>query len=295
MPAGSGDRRRRDWARAIAVECPDLLAVGGLALAGVAVVLVPTLAPLRPVVRLAFLLVAPGYATTVPLFPVPSARATDRATPTRLERAALTVAGGAVLAGTFAIGATLAAFRLTPGRAVGALAAWTLAAAGVGAWRRMRARGDRPRAIVDRIQAAVSRARESRLAVALVVLTVVAAGAAGALVTVDFRPDPYTKLEFVDELRVSPEGATTYTLLVVGQRAIRAGEGVRIERTRRFAARSRSLPAGERWRVSIAGPVEDGTTRVAVHLYVDRSPAEGAPDARLHAWLPRDGASATAT
>lgn len=127
----------------------------------------------------------------------------------------------------------------------------------------MRARGDRPRAIVDRIQAAVSRARESRLAVALVVLTVVAAGAAGALVTVDFRPDPYTKLEFVDELRVSPEGeftatvavenhegrATTYTLLVVGQRAIRAGEGVRIERTRRFAARSRSLPAGERWRV----------------------------------------------
>lgn len=117
-----GDRRRRDWARAIAVECPDLLAVGGLALAGVAVVLVPTLAPLRPVVGLAFLLVAPGYATTVPLFPVPSARATDRATPTRLERAALTVAGGAVLAGTFAIGATLAAFRLTPGRAVGALA-----------------------------------------------------------------------------------------------------------------------------------------------------------------------------
>ena len=113
MPAGLGDRRRRGWARAIAVECPDLLAVGGLALAGVAVVLVPTLAPPRPVVGLAFLLVVPGYATTVALFPVPSARAADRATPTRLERAALTVAGGAVLAGTLAIGATLAGFRLT--------------------------------------------------------------------------------------------------------------------------------------------------------------------------------------
>ena len=47
--------------------------------------------------------------------------------------------------------------------------------------------------------------------------------------------------------------------------------------------------------MSIAGPVEDGTTRVTVHLYVDRSPAEGAPDERLHAWLPLDGASATAT
>ena len=80
--------------------------------------------------------------------------------------------------------------------------------------------------------------------------------------------------------------------MVVGQRAIRTGEGIRIKRTRRLAARSRSLPAGERWRVSIAGPVEDGTTRVAVHLYVDRSPAEGAPDARLHAWLPRDGRGA---
>jgi hypothetical protein len=119
----------------------------------------------------------------------------------------------------------------------------------------MRARGDRPRAIVDRIQPAVSRARGSRLAVALVVLTVVAAGVAGALVTVDFRPDPYTELEFADELRVGPEGqftatvavenhegrATTYALVVFGQRSIRTGEGVRIKRTRRLAARSRSL------------------------------------------------------
>jgi len=303
---------------------PDIALVLAMTVAADAFALAPVIrdTPLR--IAFAFLLVlwAPGYAAIAALFP-PAAEGDD-APLDGFERAALSIAASALLAGISGVALSVLSVLSVGVRPVpiaGALTAITAAASAVALARRTTAG-------TGRVTIPIPKAPTTdRLTVVFVALAVVAVAAAGF--TVAAPPEPYTALSvtsdadgaaLTDEARTVAPGAgadltvavrnrehatVSYTVVVVarpdGATALDnasgvvsgADDGTAVPTERhRFSG---TVAPGETWQRShtVSPPFPGDRTRVEYLLYRDTPPDEPTianADEAVHVWFRARGA-----
>ena len=300
---------------------PDIATALAVAIAADAFALAPVVRDTSPRVVFGFLLVlwAPGYAVIAALFP-PAAEEGD-APLDGFERAALSIAASALVAGASGVALSVLSVGVRPAPLALALTAVTVGASAVALARRMRS--GTPRVEVPTPGVSV----DDRLTVAFVALAVMAVAAAGF--TVAAPPEPYTALSvtsdadgaaLTDEARTVAPGAgadltvavrnrehatVSYTVVVVarpdGATALDnasgvvsgADDGTAVPTERhRFSG---TVAPGETWQRShtVSPPFPGDRTRVEYLLYRDTPPDEPTianADEAVHVWFRARGA-----
>ncbi|ELZ38098.1 hypothetical protein C471_10956 [Halorubrum saccharovorum DSM 1137] len=291
---------------------PDIATALAVAIAADAFALAPVVRDTSPRVVFGFLLVlwAPGYAVIAALFP-PAAEEGD-APLDGFERAALSIAASALVAGASGVALSVLSVGVRPAPLALALTAVTVGASAVALARRMRP--GTPRVEVPTPGVSV----DDRLTVAFVALAVAAVAVAGFAVA--SPPEPYATLSIAsadgsaltDDARTIAPGesvdlavavrnrereAVTYTVVVVARPAGAAappdasagGSGGTADPTElhRF---SRIVAPGETWRRphSASPPFPDDRTRVEYLLYRDAppdAPTIANADESVHVWF----------
>jgi len=321
----AADVRSPDRSLTTAVRrSPDIALVLAVTVAADLFALAPVVrdTPLRIVFAFLLVLWAPGYAVIAALFP-PAAEG-DAAALDEFERAALSIAASALLAGISGVALSVLSVGVRPGPLAGALTAITVAASAVALARRTTAGTGRVTIPMP------SAPTTDRLTVAFVALAVVAVAAAGFAVAAP--PDPYTALSvtsdadgaaLTDEARTVAPGAgadltvavrnreyetASYTVVVVarpaGATALDNASGVESgpddgtavsTELHRFSG---TVAPGETWRRShtVSPPFPDDRTRVEYLLYrdADAPPAEPTianADEAVHVWFRASDAS----
>lgn len=310
-------RRSRLLARLKMVHV-DLTAILVLVCLAILSILIPVLSetPVRVLVGLLFILVAPGYALLAAFFPESThgeGEAQDDARVDLLERIALAI--GLSVALVVVVGGllTLSPWKLTSVSAVGCLSGITLAGVVVGGYRRERTLNELETPFPptdssisedggrDNDPSHLNGILNVSLAIALLgAILVLVLAVSGPL-----AGEPYTELYLETD---GPEGnvgpltelnngtvapgtplavvvdnqehsGMTYGIIVERQVYAKANGSKQLTSREQLLRTSVTLDIGESWRRSLTiEATPDGVARLAVHLYVGSLPSDSAPE-----------------